>query len=308
MFLEKQECYYTSSDGKTKVYAIFWIPDKPKMLLQIAHGMVEHIGRYEDFAKFLNNYGIVVFGNDHLGHGNTASNEEDFGYFSNENGNENIVDDMYQLTKMAKEKYKDLPFAFLGHSMGSFLLRAYLCKYGKELDTAIIMGTGDEKPLALKGGISIIERIAIRKGWHYRSKIIDMLAFGGFNKEFGEKNGKEWLTRNKEEVDKYINDPKCNFVFTLNAYYNFLKVIESLTKDENLKNMPKDLPILFVSGDKDPVGDFGNKVLGVYEKFKILGMKNIEYKLYKGYRHEILNEIDKEIVYNDILQWLNKIY
>ncbi len=306
MFLEKQEIYYTSSDGQTKVYASFWIPDKPKMLLQIAHGMVEHIGRYEDFAKFLNDYGIIVFGNDHLGHGNTASNEEDFGYFSDKNGDKNIIEDMYLLTKIAKEKYTELPFAFLGHSMGSFLLRAYLCKYGKEIDAAIIMGTGDEKSLAVKGEISLLEKIATRKGWHYRSKVIDMLAFGGFNREFGSKNGKEWLTRNEEEVNKYINDPKCNFVFTLNAYYNLLKVIYTLTKNENLKNMPKDLPILFVSGDKDPVGDFGNKVLEVYKKFKSVGMENVECKLYKDYRHEILNEIGKQVVYNDILNWLEK--
>ena len=308
MFLNKEEIYYTSSDGETKVYASFWVPDNPKMLLQIAHGMVEHIKRYEDFAKFLNNYGIVVFGNDHLGHGNTAVNEEKFGYFSDEDGDKNIVDDMHLLTKIAKEKYDNLPFAFLGHSMGSFLLRDYLCKYGEELDTAIIMGTGNEKPLTVKGGIAFIERVANRKGWDYRSKVIDTLAFGGFNRNFGEKNGKNWLTRDEKEVDKYINDPKCSFVFTLNAYYNFLKIIHRLNQDKNLENMPKDLHILLVSGDKDPVGDFGSKVLNVYEKFKALDMKNVECKLYEGYRHEILNEIGKEVVYNDILQWLEQIY
>ncbi|WP_317367883.1 alpha/beta fold hydrolase [uncultured Tyzzerella sp.] len=308
MFLKKEEIYYTSSDGQNKVYASFWIPDKPKMLLQIAHGMVEHIERYEDFAKFLNNYGIVVFGNDHLGHGNTAGNEEKFGYFSDEDGDKNIVDDMHLLTKMVKERYKDLPFAFLGHSMGSFLLRNYLFRYGQDIDAAIIMGTGSENPLAIKGGKAFIEKVARRKGWNYRSKVIDNLAFGGFNIKFGDKNGKEWLTRDEKEVAKYINDPKCRFVFTLNAYYNLLKILYSLTQDKNLENMPKDLHILFVSGDKDPVGDFGHKVLNVYEKFKALDMKNVDCKLYKGYRHEILNEMDKEIVYNDILKWLEEIY
>ena len=304
MFLEKEEIYYTSADNKTKVYAVFFIPDKPKMLLQIAHGMVEHINRYEDFAKFLNENGIVVFGNDHLGHGNTAKSEEDYGYFCDENGDKNIVDDMYLLTKIAKDKYPNLPFFFLGHSMGSFLLRNYLCKYASELDGAIIMGTGDESHISLKGGLRFIKKLSRRKGWHYRSRVVDMLAFGSFNRDFGDKKGKEWLSRDIEQVEKYINDPKCNFIFTLNAYYNLLKIMYFIGENKNLKNMPKDLPIFIVAGDNDPVGDNGKKIIHLYQKYKNLGMENVEYKLYKEYRHEILNELDREIVYNDILNWL----
>ncbi len=295
MFLEKEEIYFNSFDNKSKVYANFWIPKEPKMLLQIAHGMVEHILRYEDFAKFLNKYGIVVFGNDHLGHGNTAENEEKFGYFTDEDADKIIVDNMYLLTKIAKKKYNNLPIAFLGHSMGSFLLRNYLFKYGEEIDAAIIMGTGNQSPVSIKAGLELTQRLAKRKGWDYRSKLIDRLAFGGFNKKFGQKDGKEWLSRDEEKVFEYKNDYKCNFIFTLNAYNSLFKIIDSLNKDENLENMPKDLHILFLAGDKDPVGNFGKEVL-------------IEYKLYKDFRHEILNEINKELVYNDILDWLEKIY
>ncbi len=305
MFTKKEEFYYKSSDGITQIYATIWIPSEIKMILQIAHGMVEHIERYEDFAKFLNNYGILVLGNDHLGHGNSVNSEEDFGYFSEENGNTNVIEDMHYLTKIAKEKYPNLPYVFLGHSMGSYLLRQYLCEYGNELDGAIIMGTGDENFLKLKGGIAIIEKIASKKGWRYRSNIIDKAIFGGFNKKFEPSNtNKDWLTRDEKIVEQYISDKKCNFIFTLNAYYNLLYGINKLSDENYLNKMPKKLPVLFVSGRQDPVGNFGKSVLNVYQKFKNIGMENIECKLYEGYRHEILNELGKENVYNDILDWV----
>ncbi len=142
MFIKKEESYFTSSNGKNKIYYTFWIPEQPKLMLQIAHGMVEHIGRYEDFAKFLNSHGILVYGNDHLGHGRSAEKAEDFGYFADTDGDRAVVDDMYKLTQLAKERYPQLPCAFLGHSMGSFMLRSYLCRYGNELSGAIIMATG----------------------------------------------------------------------------------------------------------------------------------------------------------------------
>lgn len=305
MFLRKEEFYYTSSDNLTKIHVITWIPNEIKGILQIAHGMVEHIGRYDDFAKFLNNYGILVLGNDHLGHGNSINSEESFGYFSKENGNDNLIKDMYYLTKIMKEKYPSLPYVFLGHSMGSFLLRQYLCEYGSELDGAIIMGTGDESLLKTKGGMAIIEKIASKKGWEYRSNIIDKAIFGGFNKNFKpSKTDKDWLTRDENIVQQYISDKRCNFIFTLNAYHNLLYGISKLYNENYLDNMPKDLPILFVSGDKDPVGNFGKGVLNVLNDFKNIGVKNIRCKLYKDFRHEILNEIGKEEVYNDIINWI----
>lgn len=304
--IKKETIYYTSSNNKNKIYSTFWIPKNPKMLFQIAHGMVEHIERYDNFANFLNQYGIVVFGNDHLGHGNSINSQNDFGYFSEENGNEHIISDMYLLTKIAKEKFPNLPFTFLGHSMGSYLLRAYLFKYGNEIDNAIIMGTGDVSPFLLKLGINLTEKIAEKKGWFYRSNIINNLAFGGFNKKFGKKDGKEWLSRDANEVLKYNNDYKCNFIFTLNAYNNLFKIIYSLSDDKNLEKIPKNLNILFLAGKDDPVGNFGKGVLNVYKKFQSLGLKSVECKLYNEYRHEILNELEKEIVYNDIINWLQK--
>nr|WP_250279000.1 alpha/beta fold hydrolase [[Clostridium] colinum] len=306
--MKKDEFYYKSSDELTNIHCVNWIANEIKCILQIAHGMVEHIERYEDFAKFLNNYGILVVGNDHLGHGKSISCEENFGYFSEKNGNNNVIKDMYYLTKITKEKYPNLPYIFLGHSMGSFLLRQYLCEYGNEIDGAIIMGTGNEYTLHIKGGIALINKIASQKGWRYRSEFIDKAVFAGFNKKFEpSKTGKEWLTRDEKIIQKYIEDKRCNFIFTLNGYYNLLYGIEKLSNKNYLNKMPKDLPILFVSGDKDPVGNFGKSVLSVFKTFKKIGMKNVECKLYEGFRHEILNEIGKKEVYNDILNWIIKI-
>ena len=308
MFLKKEELYYNSADGITKIYATLWIPDEIKMVFQIAHGMVEHIERYDDFAKFLNSFGILVLGNDHLGHGNSINSKEDFGYFSEENGNKNVIEDMYSLTKIAKERYKNVPYVFLGHSMGSYLLRQYLCQYGQELDAAIIMGAGDEPLLKLKGGMAIIEKIASKKGWRYRSKIIDKAIFGGFNKKFEPaKTSKDWLSRDENTVNQYILDEKCNFIFTLNAYYNLLYGINKLCDDNYLNNMPKNLPILLIAGEDDPVGNFGKGIHNIFKKYKSIGMQFVEIKLYPNLRHEILNEIEKEVVYNDILQWLKLI-
>lgn len=308
MLSEIEDFYFDSSDGESKIYAKVWKPQNPKMLLQISHGMVEHIERYEDFALFLNEHNILVFGNDHLGHGKTVNSEEDFGYFCKQNAETNVIDDLYKLTCIMKNQYKDLPLIFLGHSMGSIFLRAYLCKYGNELDGAIIMGTATENKELIKVGIRLTQRIAKIKGWKYRSKLVDKLAFGGFNKRFGKKGGKEWLTRDNNQVLKYVNDKRCSFIFTVNAYNALFKIIDTLNDDVNLHKMPKDLHILIVSGKDDPVSKFGKSVLEVYEKFNEIGLYNVNYKLYDECRHEILNELDKEIIYNDILNWVENIY
>lgn len=307
MAFTTEEIYFKSAEKNTDIYARFWIPDNIKLILQIAHGMVEHINRYDDFAKFLNKHNILVVGNDHLGHGNSVSSPEQFGYFSNANGNDYLISDMYSLTKIVKQKYPNLPYVFLGHSMGSYLLRQYLCIHGKELDGAIIMGTGDEPPLKLKGALAIIEKIASVKGWDYRSNPIDKTAFGGFNKKFKSRTHRDWLSRDPKQIDKYIADPKCSFVFTLNGYYNLVYGINKLNEDYFLNNMPKDLPILFLSGEDDPVGAFGKGPVSVFKKFNSLNMSNTNIKIYPEFRHEILNEIDNHIVYNDILNWLNSI-
>lgn len=302
----KQEFSFLSNDGITQIRAVKYLPDnKPSAILQISHGMVEFIDRYEGFAKFLNEKGILVVGNDHLGHGESVIDKDHWGYFSKENGYQNVVEDLHTLTRIIKREYPGIPYFLLGHSMGSFMARRYLCLHGNELDGAIIMGTGWQDNLTLNIAQSLCKIIAKFKGWQYRSKLITNMALTPYNKKWEpSKTHNDWLTKDEEIVNWYIHEPKCTFTFTLNGYYNLFGVIKYIINKDNLDKMPKDLPVLFVSGSEDPVGNFTKGVKKAYDSFKAVGMKNVSIKFYEFDRHEILNELDKEDVMNDVYYFL----
>ncbi|RDU25048.1 alpha/beta fold hydrolase [Anaerosacchariphilus polymeriproducens] len=304
-----EEFYFPSRDGRTKIHAKKWIPESGeiKAVLQIAHGMVEHIGRYDEFASYLADKGFLVVGNDHLGHGDSIIIEKDRGFFCENDGTTVLVRDMHRLKKVIQEQYPEKPYFLLGHSMGSFFTRKYLIMYGKGIQGAIIMGTGNETELLLKLSKMLTKLIAFFRGWHYRSKLVNKLAVGNFGKKFKiEKDPtKSWFSRDEVNIKEYKKDPKNKFIFTVNAYYNMFDTIQYINQKSNLKKMPKDLPVFFVSGQDDPVGKYGKAVMEVYEQFRMLGMTDIMWKLYKDDRHEILNELDKEQVFKDIESWLN---
>ncbi len=305
---KKKVFYYSSRDGKTRIHAVRHMPDKkPVAVLQIAHGMVEFIDRYDGFAEYLSSQGIIVTGNDHLGHGNSVISPQKYGYFAEEEGNWAVLADMRTLTRMTKEEFPGLPYFLLGHSMGSFYVRQYLCQFGEELDGAIIMGTGDQPYALVKSGMALTRMMAVKKGWEYRSTTVDDLAFGGYNKKFEPARTKyDWLTRDEAVVDAYCADERCGFIFTLNAYYNMFLGISRLHDRRFLAKMPRSLPVLFVSGEEDPVGDFGRGVIRVARSFRQLGMEHVTLKLYPGARHEILNELNRKDVYRDICYWIKK--
>ena len=191
--------------------------------------------------------------------------------------------------------------------MGSFLARLFLIEYGNELDGAIIMGTGQQSKGTLVAGKALTKLIGLFKGEKYRSSFINNMALGSYNKKFEPSTTHcDWLTKDEKIVNWYYNEPRCQFVFTLNGYYNLFSLIEQIIDEKNLEKMPKDLPVLIVSGEDDPVGNFGKDPKAVYEAFKSIGMKNLDLKLYPNDRHEILNEIDKDLVYDDIYNWLKK--
>ena len=304
--MKKQEIQFKSSNGVNNIRVVKYIPDnKPKAILQIAHGMVEFIDRYDDFAKYLCDRDILVVGNDHLGHGGSVNNEADWGYFGND-GNERILYDLNILTQIIKAEYADTPYFLLGHSMGSFYAREYLGTFDG-LSGAIIMGTGMEPLMTIKSGMALCKILAIFKGWRYRSNLVNNIAFGSYNKKFEPARTKmDWLTKDEKIVDWYLNEPRCTFVFTLDGYYNMFKCISKLYDKKVLSNIPKDLPILFVSGKDDPVGTFGKEVEKSVESLKAYDIKNIEMKLYENDRHEILNETDRLDVYEDIYLWISK--
>jgi len=297
----KKEFYFPSKDGITEIHTLEWIPEgEVKAVLQIAHGMVEHIERYSDFAAYLAQNGVYVTGHSHLGHGKSMVSKEKMGYFAEPNGNACVIGDIHELRTLTQKKYPNVPYFLMGHSMGSFLTRQYLGMYGEGLSGAIIMGTGEQPDAILSGGKLVCKLISVFKGWEHRSDFVDSLVIGGFEKEMG----KGWLSKNEENVKAYAKDPLSGFVFTLNAFYNMFDGMSKMNAQEKNGNFPKDLPIHFVAGSEDPVGAHGKGVETVYNRYVEKGAKNASIKLYPEDRHEILNEVDKDVVYKDLLEWI----
>ena len=311
--MKKKEAEFLSSNRKTKIHVISWIPEEtPKGILQIAHGMVEYIERYDDFARFMAENGYLVTGNDHLGHGASVTKDEDHGYFGHPDGNRHVIDDMHHLREItegeAAQTYgAGIPYFMLGHSMGSFLLRQYITMYGEGLAGGIIMGTGYQSPATLSAGKFLCMILSVAKGWKGRSGIVNNMAIGAYNKQFEPaRTPADWLTNDEEIVDKYVSDPWCSFTFTINGYYQMFTGIQAASNKKNIDNIPKDLPLLVVSGANDPVGDNGKGVEKVYDMYRGAGITDLGMKLYEGDRHEILNELDKDTVYSDILDWITE--
>ncbi len=297
---------YLSQDKQTQIHAIAWEPDcEPVAVLQICHGMVEYIDRYDAFAGYLNEHGYYVVGNDHLGHGESVVSDEKHGYFADPNGNECVIGDINKLRKMTREKFPDIPYFMLGHSMGSFLVRQYIESYGAGLAGVIIMGTGSQPNFTLRLGKMLCRRAAKRHGWDYRSDRINNMAFGSYNKQFEPaRTSVDWLTKDEAVVDAYINHPWCTFKFTVNGYYHMFCGIQAAQDPKQIAQIPKDLPMFFVSGACDPVGGNGEGVKKAFESYKDAGIADVTMKLYENDRHEILNETDRDTVRADLLEWL----
>lgn len=305
----KSEFTFLSADGKTSIHAVKLTPEggAPRAVLQLVHGMVEYIDRYDPFASFMAEQGFVVVGHDHLGHGASVSSQEQWGYFAPDHPSDILVEDMQQLRRRTEEEYPDLPYFILGHSMGSYLLRKYLTVYGQGLAGSILSGTGFVPPSTCAMAKMICSIMAKFKGWKYRSKFVSSLTFGKSYQKFdrtGAKPELSWLTKDVDIVRKYYGDPRCTFLFTLNGFFALFDMVGYDCKQENVDKIPKDLPILIASGKDDPVGDLGDGVKTVHTMFQEAGIKDLAVSLYEHDRHEILNELDKEKVFDDILNWL----
>lgn len=303
--MTREEFYYDSRDGINKIRAMLWIPDgEIKAVFQIIHGMAEHIERYDDFACYMAEHGFLVAANDHLGHGKSCPDASKRGYFCKEDSVTVVVRDIHRLKKKVQEKYAGKKYIILGHSMGSLLLRNYLFKYGKGIDGAIVMGTASQPSYITAPGKLLLKIMALFKGWEYRSKMADGLVMGKPNARIENKRtNSDWLTRDEAMVDKFVADEACGFMFTLNGYYTVADAVSRLNSKKNLSKMPKDLPVIFVSGEEDPVGSYGAGVRRAYDQFRAAGMKNVSIKLYPGARHELLNEINRDEAYKDVLDF-----
>lgn len=295
----RQERYFPSVDRVHQLHTLVWVPEgEVKAVLQIVHGMAEHIERYDEFARYLNCRGVAVVGHSHLGHGRTVKQDEELGWFGEPDGNALLIGDIHGIRTHFQGVFPGVPYYILGHSMGSFLTRQYLGLHGRGLAGAIVMGTSDLPGILLRASQGLCLAMARFRGWHYRSPLIDGFIIRGFEK----KMGIEWLSRNDERNRQYQEDPLCGFAFTLNGFYHFFRTVRQANELEAAGKFPKDIPILFTAGAEDPVGSNGKGVKAVFRRYRKRGAK-AQIRLYDGMRHEILNENDRLTVFEDILQW-----
>ena len=307
---KKEELTYKSRDRETTIHALRWIPDdKPVAILQIIHGMQEYIDRYDEFATFMADNGILTIGNDHLGHGASISEKVPYGYFCKNDPATVVLRDAHRLKKMTQEEYPGIPVILMGHSFGSFVAREYLTRYGTGIQGAIIQGTGMTSPGSLKSGRMMAAFIRGLFGDKRRSNTLNNMCFKSYLSKIPNPKTKfDWLSHNEESIQKYINDPRDNFVFTVNGFETMFELASRVQDTGRMDDIPKKLPILLTSGKEDPVGNYGE---GVEQLYKIwteqIGLVNVEIKLYDGMRHELQQELDRQIVFDDELAWIKKV-
>lgn len=301
-----KDFYFNSSTGKNKIHARMCVPDaEPRAIVQIIHGIAEYIDRYDEFMSFLADNGIIAVGTDHLGHGKSIESEEQTGFFAYDNGWDYVVRDEEVLRLAMHENYPELPIIVFGHSMGSFMARTLLIRYPDAFNAAIISGTGNQGAALVNGGLFMGNLVTGLKGAHHYSKFLNNLAFGSYNEIYDNpKTEYDWLSRDEANVQKYIDDPLCGFIPSCSLFRDMMTGVKFITNKKNLTAMNKDMPVYFMSGDMDPVGECGKGVQKAYNNFLEAGMKDVSIKLYPGGRHEMLNEINKDEVYTDILAWL----
>ena len=306
--MKTENMTYRSRDGATDIHAVRWQPDGAvRAVLQIVHGMNEFIERYEPFAQFLTEQGFCVVGNDHLGHGQSVLSRDELGFFGHPKGNECVLADVRTLFNTTRADYPDVPYFMLGHSMGSFLVRQYITMFGEELTGAVIMGTGIYTAGTLRAGKTIARLAGMTRGWHYRSPFLNKMAFGNYNRRFmPARTAFDWLSNDTAVVDAYCRNPLNTTMFTVNGYYQMFRSISWAQNRKYMEKIPKELPLLLVSGQEDPVGQEGEGVRAVCGLLRRAGITDVRMKLYPGDRHEILNETDHETVFNDLLGWMQE--
>lgn len=312
MEFETKELYFNSSNKENRVYAKIIEPKNVtiKGIVQICHGMCEYFDKYKHFAEFLASNGYIVCGHDHIGHGNSVNSKDDLGFFAKREGYKYLIKDTKNFTDIVKDYYSgllkqdEIKYYLFGHSMGSFISRCYAAKYGDGINGLILCGTIGPQPL-INAGINLAQTMADKKGDHYRSKKLYNMALDFANISFIPASTRfDWISSDEEEVEKHINDEKSDFIFTVSGFKDLFHLVRLCNSPMLIKTVPKELPILFISGALDPIGE---NTLGVKRAFKLYkesNIKNLELKIYPNDRHELINEKNKVEVYNDVLNFL----
>ena len=311
--IRKETIHCDSTNKVTQLNGYIWWPEedvRPKAVVQLVHGMAEHISRYDEFARFLNSKGFVVFGHDHIGHGKSVASRDEWGCLPADGGMDILVEDTHRVRTEALARisgaYGVLPPLFLfGHSMGSFVVRAYLARHAYGLSGAIICGTGFMPPNTSAVGNAVARLIAHLRGDGYHSKLLHNMGVGGYAKDIEDAETElDWLSHNKENVAAYMADDECGFMFSAGGYATVTSLMRYVCSPECVAAYPKDLPLLYIAGTEDPVGECGEGVSKAADLAHAAGVTDVRCRLYAGMRHEILNERGKQVVFDDIASWM----
>lgn len=299
---------FPSKSGLCEIKAWQWSPDNSediKAVLQIHHGMAEHCGRYENCIKAFTDMGYAVFMNDMINHGKSNSDKEMLGYFGDDDGYKNIIADAKTLMDIAKREYPEKPYIISGHSMGSLVMRCFINEYGNCFDGAVFIGTSGSNPLA-KASIALTNLVGAVKGKTYRSQMLQKIGFGAYDKPFEHRTSYDWGSRDQKTIDEYVADEYCGFTFSAMGYQDLAKLVMDCNSDEWYSNVHNQMPVLLISGSMDPVGNYTKGVQEIYDRLVATGHSNVDIKLYEDARHEILNELNKEEVYDYINNFIEK--
>ncbi len=299
---------YASSTGKNELHAAICKPEgSPRGVVHLVHGLAEHTGRYADFMQFLAGKGFVTAGNDHLGHGSSVSDSTELGSFADHDGWDHVVRDTLKFRAILKEQNPELPYIVLGHSMGSFIVRTCLINDADFCSGAILSGTAHPSSALLHGGTAaetVLERMN-------KNDLDEHALYKNALKKYSERIDNprteyDWITRDPEQVEAFLADEKCAFIPKKDLFLSLLHGLTLITDPDQIKKMNRETPILFLSGKEDPVGEYGKGVSRAYDAFCRAGMHNVTLRLYPGGRHEMLHELNRVDVENDILSWIEQ--
>ena len=308
MAVIREESVLDSTYRNKKLHFVLWKDDtvEPKAVVQLSHGMCEYVKRYDEMAVAMAEAGYVVCGNDHLGHGETAADSDELGFIADKDGFRYMVKDLRKVTEYIQKRFPGLPVVMYGHSMGSFLARKYAADYKDGIAAYVFSGTGGPNP-ASGVGLKLIDVISRFKGEHHRSNLMTKIAFGKYTEKYEDaKTGYEWVTSDPEKLEEYLHDPFCMYLFTLSAYRDLMSVLSEVSEDGWAGKLRKELPYLLVSGDMDPVGDYGKGVKTVYDRMKAAGCAKAECRLLAGIRHEPHNEKNRKDFYRETIAWIDR--
>lgn len=305
--MKRETVFLTMSDG-VKIAQHRWIPDgEVKGLVQLSHGMAEYAKRYDRFGKALTDIGFVLYAHDHRGHGETAGPVDKLGYLADNNGFQRVVLDLQESIQNLKDTYPNKKIFLMGHSFGSFISQSFIEQFGNQIDGCILSGTAGPRLLLTNSAKVIALILGVKRNPHRRSLFLNNLAFGAYNNKIESPlTDFDWLSRDNDEVKKYIESDYCGFLPTISFFYDMFTGLSTIHKKANIKKIPVELPIYFIAGESDPVGDYTKTVKNLFNIYKGNGIKDLSIKTYPGARHELLNETNKEEVTSDIIAWLNE--